>query len=53
MNETNLREVDFDKYCKACKYKETPEAMDPCNECLDYGMNYETEKPVSFKEKDA
>lgn len=44
------REVRFDIYCPKCKYKKTPEVMDPCNECLDYPMNINTEKPIHYQE---
>lgn len=51
MTDTNLKEVDFEKYCPLCVEADTDEVNDPCNECLDYGVNYETEKPVKYKEK--
>lgn len=47
----NLKEVDFEKYCKNCKYGELEEFKDPCNECLESGMNEETSRPVCWKEK--
>lgn len=50
MNEEYL-EVDFKKYCKTCKHKELGEKFDPCNECLDYGYNLNSHKPVMWKEK--
>lgn len=42
-------EVRFDKYCGKCKYKNTPETKDPCNECLDNPANCQSEKPVKFE----
>lgn len=50
MNEEYL-EVDFKKYCKTCKHKELGEKFDPCNECLDYGYNLNSHKPVMWEEK--
>ena len=44
--------VDFQKYCDKCKYKDLDEKMDPCNECLDYGANENSEVPVNFAKKD-
>lgn len=44
-------EVDFKTYCALCEHKNLEEFKDPCNECLDYGMNIGTRKPVCFKEK--
>lgn len=46
------KEVDFKKYCKTCKHKELEENFDPCCDCLDYGCNSESEKPVNWEEKD-
>lgn len=45
-------EVDFKKYCPKCKDAKTPEKNDPCNECLAQPFNYQTEKPIHFKEAD-
>ena len=50
MNEEYL-EVDFKKYCKTCKYEKLGEKFDPCNECLDYGYNLNSHKPIMWKEK--
>lgn len=46
-------EVDFKQYCKTCKYCDIPEKCDPCCECLDYGYNTESHKPVNWKEKES
>lgn len=51
-NSCKCRIIDFEKYCNKCKYEELKDYEDPCNECLDHGVNYESEKPVKFKEKD-
>jgi len=42
--------VEFDKYCKTCKYKDTKSFEDPCNECLDNPTNLHTKRPVCYKE---
>lgn len=44
--------VDFEKYCKTCKYKDTEEFKDPCNDCLDYPVNTYTDKPVNYIKRD-
>ena len=49
--EYEYKEVYFDKYCKTCKYSDVDDVKDPCNECLDEPYNYQTEKPVKFKEE--
>lgn len=46
------REVRFDKYCKTCRYKDTPEVEDPCNECLDYPVNSYMEVPIHWEPGD-
>lgn len=46
------QEVDFEKYCATCEYKDLEERLDPCNGCLDYGYNTESSKPVNWKELD-
>ena len=45
-------EVDFEKYCKSCKYKDLDEVKDPCNECLDEPCNLNSCKPVKYEEED-
>lgn len=40
----------FDQYCSKCKHFESPETDDPCNECLTYGGNIDSHKPVNFEE---
>lgn len=47
----DMREVDFNKYCKTCKYEELYEEEDPCFECLDEPYNEYTDKPVKWEEK--
>lgn len=46
------QEVDFEHYCPKCKHADKDEKFDPCCECLDYGMNRQSSKPVEYKEKD-
>lgn len=52
MNDSNLFEVYFYKYCKRCKYKNLREEEDPCNECLSNPLNVESHKPINFEEKE-
>lgn len=44
--------VDFEKYCKTCKHRDLIESKDPCNECLDNPVNYNSEKPVKYEEEE-
>lgn len=45
------KEVYFDQYCKTCEHEKLEEKFDPCNECLDYGYNSESHKPMMWEEK--
>lgn len=44
--------VEFDKYCKTCKWKDTDDNLDPCNECLANPVNENSKKPVNYEEKE-
>lgn len=47
----DYKEVRFDIYCKKCTYEKNKGHEGPCNECLEYGMNVGSERPVNYKEK--
>lgn len=51
MNEDGYKEVYFSMYCETCKYKDTPEAEDPCDECLAATVNLYSHKPIKYEEK--
>ena len=42
--------VDFYLYCPTCAYFGKEEHEDPCNECLTYPTNEDSQKPVNYKE---
>lgn len=42
--------VKFDEWCESCKYFETEETEDPCNECLNESVNEDSRKPVNWQE---
>lgn len=44
--------VRFDKYCEKCKHLNDEEWKDPCHFCLSNPLNFESDVPVKFKEKD-
>lgn len=46
------KEVYFHEYCKTCKHEKLEEKFDPCNECLESGMNMESYKPVLWEAKE-
>lgn len=45
-----LKFIEFDQYCPKCKYKDTSDAEDPCDECLTNPVAYNSKKPINFKE---
>ena len=49
--ELSTKIVNFKKYCPLCEHEKVKETQDPCNDCLAQGGNYNTEKPIHFKEK--
>lgn len=48
--DTRFKEVDFEKYCKICKYYDKAENEDPCWDCLNEPANEHSQRPVNFKE---
>lgn len=47
---SELKEVDFYKYCKLCKHKDLDEDDMPCRECLCEAVNIQSRKPVRFED---
>lgn len=48
--ENEFKEVNFKEYCKICKHAKKKGHEDPCNECLEYGMNQYSRKPIKWEE---
>lgn len=48
--ESKEKEVYFWEYCKTCKYYQTYNDQDPCNECLSHPSNENSHKPVNWEE---
>lgn len=46
------KEVNFRIYCRKCKYYPLSSIDEPCNECLTYGHNEDSHKPVKYTEKE-
>lgn len=42
--------VEFEKYCKDCKFKDLEETEEPCCDCLAEPVNLYSHKPVKWKE---
>lgn len=49
--EYEYKEVNFYQYCKTCKHEKLKGRDDPCNECLEEGMNKHSHKPVNWEKK--
>ena len=45
---TTIKEVYFDQYCKTCKSEAVAEDKEPCNECLNNPINYDSHKPLNY-----
>jgi len=46
----NIKFVEFEKFCKDCKYYNKDESEEPCYECLTNPVNEGSIKPVRYKE---
>ena len=46
----DYRMVDFDTYCKICRYCDKDALEDPCYDCLDEPINQFTDRPVNYTE---
>ena len=51
MNDEFYHIVEFEKYCKDCKFKDCKSTVEPCDTCLSEPTNYGTTKPVKFEKK--
>ena len=45
------KKVQFDLYCKTCKYYQDDESEDRCNECLAHKANTKSNKPVKWRKR--
>lgn len=52
VSDEELREVDFETYCKTCKYEKSLEIDRPCCDCLEEPVNLYSRKPVKWETKD-
>lgn len=53
MNSEGQKFVNYRLYCPKCKSYSVPQDEEPCNECLTYPVNDNSEKPINYKEKEA
>lgn len=43
-----MKIVEFDKWCNKCRFRETHETEEPCNECLTNPARESHSKPYRF-----
>jgi len=51
INESDMKEVYFNEYCKTCKYEKLDEAYAPCCECLEEPVRLYSHKPEKWKSR--
>lgn len=51
MDEENTMIVDYQTWCKKCKFEKCKEYVMPCFECLDQPVNCGTTRPIKFEPK--
>lgn len=47
-NNSKLKIVKYDVWCKTCKHCTDDETSEPCNECLTYPTNESSTKPIKY-----
>lgn len=52
MSEGDKKIVDFEKYCKECKFWKTSSTKEPCDSCLEIPARTDSRKPEYFVRKD-
>lgn len=43
--------VAFEKYCNTCKFKKQDSTEEPCCDCLESAVNWDSRKPIMWKEE--
>ncbi len=51
MDDIYYKEVYFDQYCGTCKHGKKAENEQPCDKCLEEGVNVHSHKPVKWEDK--
>ena len=50
MEETRKKEVFYSEYCLRCEHYPKSDQEEPCDSCLEQPFNYDSHKPINFKE---
>ena len=48
---TQIKIVQFDKWCPKCKHEKLNGTEEPCNTCIESGGNENSTKPVCWVKK--
>lgn len=51
MDHQSYKEVYFNEFCKKCVHEKAKETEEPCCECLSEPTNWNSHRPVKYKEK--
>ena len=43
--------IAFEKYCNTCKFKKQDSTEEPCCDCLESAVNWDSRKPIMWKEE--
>ena len=52
MDQQTYKEVYFHEYCKNCRHKKVKDTDDPCTECLNEPLNWNSHRPVKYEKKE-
>lgn len=50
MDEPKKKEVFYSEYCLRCEHYHKSDQEEPCDSCLEQPFNYDSHKPINFKE---
>lgn len=50
-DDEDVKEPKFNWYCQNCKHQYLKGSEQPCNECLDYPLNYYMDKPIKWERR--
>jgi hypothetical protein len=50
--EDRYKFVEYEKYCNQCKFKDTPDDEEPCDECLTISGRLYSHKPEKFEKEE-
>ena len=51
MDTQTQKEVYFHEYCKKCVHEKLKDTEEPCSECINEPLNWNSHRPVKYEEK--